>query len=157
MHLEAAGVSGFHLPAGRFAAADVVLEDVAGMGLPEVRAHVRELRLELARNAGPELTHCFALLLVDAESRCEERLAAVLGMELNGVPLIDTSKRINRPAPTFSSTASFSAYSWRSSIAVFTTTSTSCRRLVMRLLTQKEIPIRAAAPRIPARTRPSRS
>jgi hypothetical protein len=27
-------------------------------------------------------------LLVDAESRCEERLAAVLGMELNGVPLI---------------------------------------------------------------------
>ena len=88
---EAAGVSGFHLPAGRFAAANVVLEDVAGMGLPEVRAHVRELRLELARNAGPALTHCFALLLVDAESRCEERLAAVLGMELNGVPLIGGS------------------------------------------------------------------
>ncbi len=88
---EATGVSGFHLPAGRFAAADVVLEDVASMGLPEVRAHVRELRLELARNAGPELTHCFALLLVDAESRCEERLAAVLGMELNGVPLIGGS------------------------------------------------------------------
>jgi hypothetical protein len=61
------------------------------MGLPEVRAHVRELRLELARNAGPALTHCFALLLVDAESRCEERLAAVLGMELNGVPLIGGS------------------------------------------------------------------
>ena len=88
---EATGVSGFHLPAGRFAAADVVLEDVAGMGLPEVRAHVRELRLQLARNAGPALTHCFALLLVDAESRCEERLAAVLGMELNGVPLIGGS------------------------------------------------------------------
>ena len=88
---EASGVSGFHLPAGRFAAADVVLEDVAGMGLPEVRAHVRELRLELARTAGPSLTHCFALLLVDAESRCEERLAAVLGMELNGVPLIGGS------------------------------------------------------------------
>jgi len=88
---EATGVSGFHLPAGRFAAADVVLEDVAGMGLPEVRAHVRELRLELARNAGPALTHFFALLLVDAESRCEERLAAVLGMELNGVPLIGGS------------------------------------------------------------------
>jgi hypothetical protein len=88
---EASGVSGFHLPTGRFAAADVVLEDVAGMGLPEVRAHVRELRLELARTAGPSLTHCFALLLVDAESRCEERLAAVLGMELNGVPLIGGS------------------------------------------------------------------
>jgi len=88
---EATGVSGFHLPAGRFAAADVVLEDVAGMGLPEVRAHVRELRLQLARNLGPALTHCFALLLVDAESRCEERLAAVLGMELNGVPLIGGS------------------------------------------------------------------
>jgi len=88
---EATGVSGFHLPAGRFAAANVVLEEVAGMGLPEVRAHVRELRLELARAAGPTLTHCFALLLVDAESRCEERLAAVLGMELNGVPLIGGS------------------------------------------------------------------
>ena len=88
---EAAGVSGFHLPAGRFAAADAVLEDVAGMSLPEVRAHVRELRLELARNSGPKLTHCFALLLVDAESRCEERLAAVLGMELNGMPLIGGS------------------------------------------------------------------
>jgi hypothetical protein len=88
---EASGVSGFHLPAGRFAAADVVLQDVAGMGIPEIRAHVRELRLELARNAGPQLTHCFALLLADAESRCEERLAAVLGMELNGVPLIGGS------------------------------------------------------------------
>src|ERR1700692_3694621 len=53
---EATGVSGFHLPAGRFAAANVVLEEVAGMGLPEVRAHVRELRLELARSAGPALT-----------------------------------------------------------------------------------------------------
>ena len=88
---EATGVSGFHLPAGRFAAADAVLEEVAGMGLPEVRAHVRTLRLELARTAGPTLTHCFALLLVDAETRCEERLAAVLGMELNGVPLIGGS------------------------------------------------------------------
>ena len=88
---EATGVSGFHLPAGRFAAANMVLDDVAGMGLPELRAHVRELQLELARNAGPTLTHCFALLLVDAESRCEERLAAVLGMELNGVPLIGGS------------------------------------------------------------------
>ncbi len=87
----ATGVSGFHLPAGRFAAADVVLEDVAGMGLPALRAHVRELRLELGRAAGPTLTHCFGLLLVDAETRCEERLAAVLGMELNGVPLIGGS------------------------------------------------------------------
>jgi hypothetical protein len=88
---EAGGVTGFHLPAGRFESADTVLEDVAGMGLPELRARVRQLRLELSRGAGGALAHRFALLLVDAESRCEERLAAVLGMELNGVPLIGGS------------------------------------------------------------------
>jgi hypothetical protein len=88
---NARGVSGFHLPAGRFAAADVVLPEVAAMGLPEVRARVRELRSELERRAGAGLNHRFALLFVDAESRSEERLAAVLGMELNGVPLIGGS------------------------------------------------------------------
>ena len=84
----ARGVAGFHLPAGRFAGADTLLEDVAAMGLPQLRSRVRELVADLGRAAGRSLPHRFALLLVDAESRCEERLAAVLGMELNGVPLI---------------------------------------------------------------------
>lgn len=88
---EADGISGFHLPAGRFATADTVFEDVAGMGLPELRARVHTLRLELNQGPGGLFEHRFALLLVDAESRCEERLAAVLGMELNGVPLIGGS------------------------------------------------------------------
>jgi hypothetical protein len=85
---ESRGIAGFHLPAGRFACADTALEDVASMALPQVRARVRELLAELARAAGAALAHRFALLLVDAESRCEERLAAVLGMELTGIPLI---------------------------------------------------------------------
>jgi hypothetical protein len=88
---QPSGVAGFHLPTGRFAAADTVLEDVAGMGLPELRARVHQLRLELGLAAGGSLAHRFALLLVDAESRCEERLTAVLGMELNGMPLIGGS------------------------------------------------------------------
>jgi hypothetical protein len=88
---EPRGVAGFHLPAGRFAAADTVFEDIAGIGLPELRARVHRLRLELERGPGASFAHRFALVLVDAESRCEERLAAVLGMELNGVPLIGGS------------------------------------------------------------------
>lgn len=88
---EPGGVAGFHLPAGRFVAADTLLEDVASMGLPELRARVHRLRLELGTGPGGSFEHRFALLLVDAESRCEERLAAVLGMELNGVPLIGGS------------------------------------------------------------------
>jgi hypothetical protein len=88
---EAGGVAGFHLPAGRFASADIVLEDVASIGLPQLRARVHQLRLDLGRGPGGALAHRFALLLVDAESRCEERLAAVLGMELTGVPLIGGS------------------------------------------------------------------
>ncbi len=88
---RAAGVVGFHLPARRFVAADTVLEDVHGMGLPELRRRVHALRTELDGGAGGVLEHRFALLLVDAESRSEERLAAVLGMELNGVPLIGGS------------------------------------------------------------------
>ena len=88
---EPGGVAGFHLPAGRFAAADTLFEDVAGIGLPELRARVRQLQLELGSGPGGRFKHRFALLLVDAESRCEERLAAVLGMELNGVPLIGGS------------------------------------------------------------------
>ena len=88
---EPDGMTGFHLPAGRFATADTLLEDVAGMGLPELRARVHQVRTELNQGPGGSLEHRFALLLVDAESRCEERLAAVLGMELNGVPLIGGS------------------------------------------------------------------
>ncbi len=88
---EPGGVTGFHLPAGRFATADILLEDVAGMGLPELRARVQQLRLDLGSGPGAAFEHRFALLLVDAESRCEERLAAVLGLELNGLPLIGGS------------------------------------------------------------------
>ncbi len=87
----AAGVAGFHLPEGRFSAADTVLDDVAGISLPELRHRVQQLRNELETGPGGDLPHRFALLLVDAESRSEERLAAVLGMELKDVPLIGGS------------------------------------------------------------------
>ena len=88
---EPDAIVGFRLPAGRFAVADTLLEDVADMGLPELRARVRQLQLELGKDLSGSFEHRFALLLVDAESRCEERLAAVLGMELNGLPLIGGS------------------------------------------------------------------
>ncbi|HWG69421.1 MAG TPA: FIST N-terminal domain-containing protein [Steroidobacteraceae bacterium] len=88
---EPHGIAGFHLPSGRFATADTLLDDVAAMGLPELRARVHQLRVELSGGPGAGFEHRFALLLVDAEARCEERLAAVLGMELNGVPLIGGS------------------------------------------------------------------
>lgn len=86
----ASGVTGFHLPKGRFTAVDTVLEDVATIGLPELRDRVRALRDDLAARR-PASDHRFALLLVDAEARSEERLAAVLGMELTGIPLIGGS------------------------------------------------------------------
>ncbi len=88
---EARGVAGFHLSPGSFAAADTLLEDVANMALPELRARVHALRDRVALIADGTHEHRFAILLVDAESRCEERLAGVLGMELNGVPLIGGS------------------------------------------------------------------
>lgn len=84
------GVSGFHLPAGRFAAADTVIEDAATIPLPEIRSHLHRLQAALSTRAA-QLEHRFALLLVDAEARCEERLTAVLGMELNGIPLVGGS------------------------------------------------------------------
>lgn len=84
------GIAGVTLPAGRFAAVDTLLEDVAGMALPELRGRVQALRRELDARAGAR-AHRFAVLMVDAESRCEERLAGVLGMELTGVPLIGGS------------------------------------------------------------------
>ncbi|HXQ64312.1 MAG TPA: FIST N-terminal domain-containing protein [Steroidobacteraceae bacterium] len=88
---EPHGVTGFHLPSGRFAAADAVIEDAAAISLPEARELVRRLRSELGRSAGTALEHHFAVLFVDADARCEERLTAMLGMELNGVPLVGGS------------------------------------------------------------------
>jgi hypothetical protein len=85
------GVAGFHLPPHRFATADTLLEDPAGMALPELRSRVQRLRREFDGIRAGALQHCFAILLADAESRCEERLAGVLGMELNGMPLIGGS------------------------------------------------------------------
>lgn len=85
------GIAGVHLPPGRFASADTLLEDVGAMALPELRLRVHRLRADLERVSNAALKHRFAVLLVDAESRCEERLAGVLGMELNGVPLIGGS------------------------------------------------------------------
>ena len=85
------GVAGFHLPPHRFATADTLLEDPAGMALPELRSRVQRLRREFDGIRTGALQHCFAILLADAESRCEERLAGVLGMELNGMPLIGGS------------------------------------------------------------------
>lgn len=85
------GVTGFHLPLGRFAAATTVIEDAATIGLPALREQVGRLRRALDEQAGAGGGHLFALLLVDAEARCEERLAALLGMELNGIPLVGGS------------------------------------------------------------------
>ncbi len=89
--VEAHGVTGFHLPEQRFAVAETLIEDAAGCSLPDARERVRMLRRALERGAGAGLPHRFALLLVDAEARCEERLAATLGMELSGVPLVGGS------------------------------------------------------------------
>ena len=66
---EPDAIVGFRLPAGRFAVADALLEDVANMGLPELRARVRQLQLELGTGSSGSFEHLFALLLVDAESR----------------------------------------------------------------------------------------
>jgi len=89
--IEPSGISGFHLPAGRFAVADTVILNAATIGLPELRDQVRRLRAELDAASGAPGGHLFALLFVDAEARCEERLAALLGMELKGIPLVGGS------------------------------------------------------------------
>jgi hypothetical protein len=89
--IEASGVTGFHLPAGRFAAAETVIPNAATIGVPELRGEVRRLRAELDASPGAAGGHLFALLFVDAEARCEERLAALLGMELKGIPLVGGS------------------------------------------------------------------
>jgi hypothetical protein len=89
--VEAHGVTGFHLPAQRFAIAETLIEDAAACSLPEARERIQTLRATLERGAGAGFPQRFALLLVDAEARCEERLAAMLGMELSGVPLVGGS------------------------------------------------------------------
>ena len=85
------GVTGFHLPAGRFKVADALIEDVARFGLPDARQVVQSLLHRLRRGTDGAWPHLFAMLLVDAEPRCEERLVAAIGTELGGVPLIGGS------------------------------------------------------------------
>ncbi|HVW68906.1 MAG TPA: FIST N-terminal domain-containing protein [Steroidobacteraceae bacterium] len=81
----AEGITGFHLPAGRFKVADALIESTSAFGLPDARVLVRSLRARLARSRN--LQHLFGILLVDAEPRGEERLIATLGTELGGVPI----------------------------------------------------------------------
>ncbi|MFX8254360.1 FIST N-terminal domain-containing protein, partial [Acinetobacter baumannii] len=52
---------------------------------------VRSLRARLERGRNSRFPHVFAMLLVDAEPRCEERLIASLGTELGGVPIVGGS------------------------------------------------------------------
>jgi len=85
------GILGFHLPAGRFSVADVLIENVASFGLPDARQIVQMLLEQLRSGTDSESPHRFAMLFVDAEPRCEERLVAALGTELGGVPLIGGS------------------------------------------------------------------
>ena len=85
------GVTGFHLPGGRFKVADALIEDVARFGLPDARQVVQSLLHRLRRGTDGAWPHLFAMLLVDAEPRCEERLVAAIGTELGGVPLIGGS------------------------------------------------------------------
>jgi hypothetical protein len=82
-----AGITGFHLPPGRFKVADALIEDIRRFGLPDARELVRKLRNGLEKGRNSRLPHVFAMLLVDAEPRCEERLIASLGMELGGIPI----------------------------------------------------------------------
>jgi hypothetical protein len=86
-----AGITGFHLPGDRFKVADALIEDVSEFGLPDARALVQSLLRRLRRGPASDFPHLFAMLLVDAEPRCEERLVAALGTELGGVPLVGGS------------------------------------------------------------------
>ncbi|MFX5506082.1 hypothetical protein ABTD43_18715, partial [Acinetobacter baumannii] len=76
------GLTGFRLPSGRFKVADALIEDIRRFGLPDARELVRSLRARLERGRNSRVPHVFAMLLVDAEPRCEERLIASLGTEL---------------------------------------------------------------------------
>jgi hypothetical protein len=86
-----AGLTGFSLPASRFKVAAAPIEDIRQFGLPDARELVRTLRARLERGRQSRLPHLFAMLLVDAEPRCEERLIASLGTELGGVPIVGGS------------------------------------------------------------------
>ena len=81
------GVTGFHLPGGRFKVADALIESTANFGLPDARSLVRGLRARMERGRDASLPHLFGMLLVDAAPRGEERLIAILGTELGGVPI----------------------------------------------------------------------
>jgi hypothetical protein len=81
------GITGFHLPSGRFKVADALIESTANFGLPDARTLVRSLRARMQRGANASLPHLFGMLLVDAAPRGEERLIATLGTELGGVPI----------------------------------------------------------------------
>ena len=85
------GITGFHLPAGRFKVADALIENVTEFGLPDARHVVQSLLRRLRHATDAEWPHLFAMVLVDAEPRCEERLVAALGTELGGVPLVGGS------------------------------------------------------------------
>ena len=85
------GLTGFRLPSGRFKVADALIEDIRRFGLPDARELVRALRARLERGRNSRLPHVFAMLLVDAGPRCEERLIASLGTELGGVPIVGGS------------------------------------------------------------------
>lgn len=87
----AQGITGFHLPAERFKVADALIENVAEFGLPDARQVVQSLLRRLRHATDTEWPHLFAMVLVDAEPRCEERLVAALGTELGGVPLVGGS------------------------------------------------------------------
>lgn len=89
--VQAQGVTGFHLPASRFAVADTLIENAAELSLPEAHDRIRRLWADLEQHSDPGLEHRFAMLFVDGEARCEERLTAMLGMGLNGVPLVGGS------------------------------------------------------------------
>lgn len=86
-----AGITAFHLPGDRFKVADALIENVTEFGLPDARALVQSLLRRLRRGPDSGFPHLFAMLLVDAEPRCEERLVAALGTELGGVPLVGGS------------------------------------------------------------------
>jgi len=85
------GLTGFRLPAGRFKVAEALIEDIRRFGLPDARELVRKLRARLEKGRQARLPHLFAMLLVDAGPRCEERLIASLGTELGGVPIVGGS------------------------------------------------------------------
>jgi hypothetical protein len=85
------GLTGFRLPSTRFKVADALIEDIRQFGLPDARELVRALRARLEKGRNSRLPHVFAILLVDAEPRCEERLIASLGTELGGIPIVGGS------------------------------------------------------------------